>query len=471
MLLKPQNENDMKRFLLLFLALFSSYLSYAQWWAEAYMTEEEKRIDNKTKDDAYSAPNNTFVGKKWYKDEYDYYIFNSNGTGAHVEVFIGKFEDVTYDRIITKVFSWKRNKSRMTLTWQFEQFTVKPDVASISKLSPRVQDEIKRINATTQSSYRKDLLNGTYYRHKRTIEYHIDKLTSDIMLLSYEETIYNPIARMYGKDTDIIHVLSKKKLDEIYTRKYKVAEDQATRKAEDQATRKEEDQVTRKEEEQTAREREEHSAREIAFQAAREREEQERMKKKETASLLRSRASSYMRQEQFVEAVNTIDKAIELLPDYADNYVCKGEILYMKGDKDGAKNMWEMAISLDPKIADPGRKSVLNWLINKKGWHSVSEVFPDNVPFKRIRVLKQKWGIRQDCCAFFCPIPPVNEKTDTDIFVQFFEQKIFMGSSNIKFKKCTEVGDGWIEYEFSQPVYFSHYQHNAPKDRLMILIE
>ena len=146
----------------------------------------------------------------------------------------------------------------------------------------------------------------------------------------------------------------------------------------------------------------------------------------------------------------------------------------MKGDKEGAKAMWEKAFSLDPKIADPERGSALNWLVNKKGWHSVSDVFPYYVPFKKIRVLAQKWSNSQYCCAFFSIKPnskPADEKTDTDIFVQFFEQRIGDGSSSIKFKKCTDVGDGWIEYEFSKPVYFSHYQQNAPKDRLKILIE
>ena len=40
-----------------------------------------------------------------------------------------------------------------------------------------------------------------------------------------------------------------------------------------------------------------------------------------------------------------------------------------------------------------------------------------------------------------------------------------------KIKKCTDVGDGWYEYEYNQQMYFSHYQSNAPLSSLKVLIE
>ena len=54
----------------------------------------------------------------------------------------------------------------------------------------------------------------------------------------------------------------------------------------------------------------------------------------------------------YEEAINTIDKAIKLQPDDPNYYDSKGEILSMKGDKEGAKAMWEKVISLDPNYSE-----------------------------------------------------------------------------------------------------------------------
>ncbi len=58
------------------------------------------------------------------------------------------------------------------------------------------------------------------------------------------------------------------------------------------------------------------------------------------------------RKGHYDEAIAIIDKAIKLKPDDPDYYDSKGEIMSMKGDKEGAKAMWEKVISLDPKYSE-----------------------------------------------------------------------------------------------------------------------
>lgn len=58
------------------------------------------------------------------------------------------------------------------------------------------------------------------------------------------------------------------------------------------------------------------------------------------------------RKGHYDEAIAIIDKAIKLKPDDPNYYDSKGEIMSMKGDKEGAKAMWEKVISLDPKYSE-----------------------------------------------------------------------------------------------------------------------
>lgn len=60
----------------------------------------------------------------------------------------------------------------------------------------------------------------------------------------------------------------------------------------------------------------------------------------------------YANKGDYDEAIATIDKAIQLKPNDPNFYDSKGEILSMKGDRDGAKAMWDKIISLDPKYGD-----------------------------------------------------------------------------------------------------------------------
>jgi len=69
------------------------------------------------------------------------------------------------------------------------------------------------------------------------------------------------------------------------------------------------------------------------------------------ADALNEIAYLYCYRKQFDKAIATIDQAIETLPDEPNYYDSKGEILYMKGDKKGAKAMWQKVVTLDPDFA------------------------------------------------------------------------------------------------------------------------
>lgn len=62
------------------------------------------------------------------------------------------------------------------------------------------------------------------------------------------------------------------------------------------------------------------------------------------------------------KAISTIDKAIALFPNDINLYDTKGEILSIKGDKKGAKSMWDKVNSLDPNFYS-SNNSVLNQYI------------------------------------------------------------------------------------------------------------
>ena len=73
---------------------------------------------------------------------------------------------------------------------------------------------------------------------------------------------------------------------------------------------------------------------------------------KEEADTLNEKAYKYAYQGNFEAAIATIDKAINLCPNDPNYYDSKGEILFNKGDEDGAKNMWDKIISLDPNFGE-----------------------------------------------------------------------------------------------------------------------
>ena len=193
----------MKRLVFLLLTMCSFTLSQAQWWADPYLTEEEKRVDDKTKDEAYLAPTSKLVGKKWYLRDGYYYIFNANGTGEQVEIKYDTYDGKKYYITENQPITWKRNKSVLNITFLSKQLTIKPVTSSISKFSLRVQDEIKRHWARQQNEKRNKYMNSSY-------ECEIDKLTNNIMYLTWI-SVDNTGKREYDRRG----YLSKKRFDEI----------------------------------------------------------------------------------------------------------------------------------------------------------------------------------------------------------------------------------------------------------------
>ena len=52
--------------------------------------------------------------------------------------------------------------------------------------------------------------------------------------------------------------------------------------------------------------------------------------------------------KKYEKALETIDRAIALMPEEANFYDSKGEILLMKGDEQEAVKMWQKVLELDP---------------------------------------------------------------------------------------------------------------------------
>ncbi len=66
------------------------------------------------------------------------------------------------------------------------------------------------------------------------------------------------------------------------------------------------------------------------------------------ASSCNAKAYEYTKTGNFPKALETIDRAIALMPDNANYYDSKGEILLMKGNEKEAVKMWQKVLELDP---------------------------------------------------------------------------------------------------------------------------
>ena len=190
----------MKRFVLFLLAMCSFTFSYSQI-VEDLLTPEEKEYNEKTKDDAFLAPMSKLVGKKWYINASDYFIFIQNGTGARVSNI--NDNDYTYPikAIKTRTLRWKRNGVDMKHLWTPKLFVYQPVESSLSKLSPREKAKVKKEYAEWQTRDR----NKDYGDAGKWYEDEIYKLTNDILIL-----------RWSGDET--LYFVTKKKLDEIMAR-------------------------------------------------------------------------------------------------------------------------------------------------------------------------------------------------------------------------------------------------------------
>ena len=68
------------------------------------------------------------------------------------------------------------------------------------------------------------------------------------------------------------------------------------------------------------------------------------------ATTLNNYALLYAKQKNFHKAIDTIDEAIACMPEKAEYYDSKGEILLMKGDEQGALAMWRKVMELEPDL-------------------------------------------------------------------------------------------------------------------------
>ncbi len=375
-----------------------------------------------TEDVAYEAPNSALT-KKWFfrnVNEYrenpkGYIIFYPNGTLKMCWDFISFYSE-TPGR-------WNRTKQTLKMTFNFN--LIKGFDYDLSGYSLRQKDGFKKNKQETLSGIRK----GGTLTEKHTI-----LRLDDFMVLDNKDGLFS--CYLVSEDWVI--------------NKIKAEKEEETKKAEEEKIRAEEEKIRAEEEKKAAEEN----------------------KKRIELVNLNTQAYKYAYEGKFDDAISTIEKAIEQQPNNANWYDSKGEILYLKGDKDGAKAMWDKAISVDPNFKN--NASALKFLINDKGWKFVKSDFPIYVPFKKIRVKTASKVPGGYCCVFFTKEPGSNRaQQDTKYGINYYLSGIYNGENyyDKKIKKCTDVGDGWYEYEYSQYMYFSHYQKNAPKDCLQILIE
>jgi len=375
-----------------------------------------------TEDAAYEAPNSALT-KKWFfrnVNEYrenpkGYIIFNSNGTLKMCWDFISFYSETP----------GRWNRTKQTLKMTFNLNLTKAFDYDLSGYSLRQKDGFKQNKQELLSSMRK----GGTITEKHTI-----LRLDDFMVLDNKDGLFS--CYLVSEDWVI--------------NKIKAKEEEETKKAEEEKIRAEQQKIRAEEEKKAAEEN----------------------KKRIELVNLNTQAYKYAHEGKFDDAISTIEKAIEQQPDNANWYDSKGEILYLKGDKGGAKEMYDKVISIDPNFKEKG--SVLCFLMDNQGWKQVGDNFPYVIPFKKIRVKKTSGVPSEYCCVFFTTEPGSNRsQQDTNYCVNYFMNWIYNGKSyyDKRFKKCTDVGDGWFEYEYSQTMYFSHYQKNAPKDCLQVLIE
>lgn len=113
------------------------------------VTRIEDLISEKTKDDAYSAPNTMFVNKKWYfidderknfKPSNNYYLFKANKTAEIVTV--KSYANYSFEEVWT--FTWYRDHNNLKLYMDGNNITYRNLVFKDSSLSERKKAEYKK---------------------------------------------------------------------------------------------------------------------------------------------------------------------------------------------------------------------------------------------------------------------------------------------------------------------------------------
>lgn len=110
-------------------------------------------------------------------------------------------------------------------------------------------------------------------------------------------------------------------------------------------------------------------------------------------------------------------------------------------------------------------------------WEYVNRDFDKSIAFKKIRVQNMRVSSGVYCCVFFSTKANDNTTSDTKYNINFNRLTLGDGVEQDDYKgyiyinTCKSVGNNWYEYEFKQPVYFSHYQTNAPQNQVMALVD
>jgi tetratricopeptide (TPR) repeat protein len=271
-------------------------------------------ISEKTKDVAYSASNTMLINKKWYMFDKDfdiyttYYIFRADKTGEIVKP--KNYSNCSYEEVAS--FTWSRDHNNLTIKLNvknassFRKLVYKDPSASERKkaeLKRIIQDEINETNNSIRA------LDYDIYK------YYINRLDAKLFLLEGIERAYAGLGQSHKESWDNTYFCT-------------------------EAGEKEIKEIKKKEEEAKKREAEEEAKKKAEEAAVKE------------ADNLNEKAYEYAENDNFGEAIATIDKAINLCPNNPDYYDSKGEILYNMGDKDGAKGMWDKVVSLDPKYSE-----------------------------------------------------------------------------------------------------------------------
>lgn len=192
----------MKKIVLLTLLVIISLSSFAQLKAlKPLMTQEELEWNEETRDEAYTAPNSKFVGKKWYYAKHMHFIFSPNGAYKKVEKCESNDDDAPVRWTETSPGTWKRNKTQLTINFNTKQIVYTVDPSSLKNYSLRKQDYIKTNLANQQKSARMES------PWSEQLEFY--KITNDILILKS----YN--------SGQIMYLYSEKKMNELIERSKK----------------------------------------------------------------------------------------------------------------------------------------------------------------------------------------------------------------------------------------------------------
>ncbi len=186
-------------------------------------------ISEKTKDEAYSAPNSLLINKKWFSNGNlikEIYIFKADKTGEMVIPLT--YVDCTFDRVTP--IKWSRNHNDLKITNYFNKITYRNLKYKDSSASERTKAEIKR---GVQNIINKDKINGV-----KTANYYIDRLDSKYLILEHPlwgEYLYCTEAVMKEIEKE------EKEKKEAEEKRLKEEEEEAAKKAAAEEKRKKEE--------------------------------------------------------------------------------------------------------------------------------------------------------------------------------------------------------------------------------------